>query len=180
MNAAQAASSDKARAAAEPAGGHEAPPPAGVASAADDVAELYRELERLEVALVEERQRSAALLEERIAGQEAQARDIASLEAMLCHVSAERDRLAAENSALHEELAALRRGFAGGGGARRAELGAKILPAADGRGTWRDAKAADSSANTEYEPSRISAEDTVLDRSCELSIRSVEFELPTR
>lgn len=72
-------------------------------------AEMYRELEKLELELVHERQRAAALVEEKVASEAAHARDIAVLEEMLTQVSAEQTRLGHEIVDLKRENAALRR-----------------------------------------------------------------------
>lgn len=65
-----------------------------------ELAEVMRELERLEHTLVEERERKAQLLEAKQAGDEAHARDVAMLEGML-------EQALAENEALSKQLKAL-------------------------------------------------------------------------
>mmetsp|Transcript_109856 Transcript_109856/g.309824 ORF Transcript_109856/g.309824 Transcript_109856/m.309824 type:complete len:200 (-) Transcript_109856:70-669(-) len=70
--------------------------------------EMYRELEGLELALVQERQRVTALQEAKLTCEAAHERDIAALEGMLEQVTEERNRLVSENLRLAEENAALR------------------------------------------------------------------------
>lgn len=55
--------------------------------------EAMRELERLELVLVQERQKSAQLLEDRFAAEKAHTRDVAMLEGMLSQAIAENERL---------------------------------------------------------------------------------------
>mmetsp|Transcript_111506 Transcript_111506/g.310510 ORF Transcript_111506/g.310510 Transcript_111506/m.310510 type:complete len:209 (+) Transcript_111506:68-694(+) len=89
-----------------------APAPAAGPQAPDEqLAEMYRELENLELALVQERQRVHALLEEKSAREVSHARDIAELEGMLKQATCEKDRLVAENRRLLAEVSALRAGM---------------------------------------------------------------------
>mmetsp|Transcript_46353 Transcript_46353/g.148878 ORF Transcript_46353/g.148878 Transcript_46353/m.148878 type:complete len:186 (-) Transcript_46353:156-713(-) len=69
-----------------------------------EVMDMYRELERLEMRLIEERQTVQTLMEEKAGEKESYMRDIASLEAMLQSTTLERDRLAAENATLSAQL----------------------------------------------------------------------------
>jgi len=55
--------------------------------------EAVKELERVELALVQERQKSARLLEEKITSEESHSRDVKMLEGMLSQVIAENERL---------------------------------------------------------------------------------------
>jgi len=64
-----------------------------------ELVEAFRELERLELALVEERQRSAQLLEDKQAAEASHARDVAMLEKMLQQVLSENDRLSGQLTA---------------------------------------------------------------------------------
>mmetsp|Transcript_37705 Transcript_37705/g.107181 ORF Transcript_37705/g.107181 Transcript_37705/m.107181 type:complete len:176 (+) Transcript_37705:98-625(+) len=126
--------------------------PTGAGSAPDEMAEVYRELERLELALLQEKQQVFVLTEENAANQEAHLRDIAALEAMLQQVGDDRDRLAAENRVLAAELAEM-------------QVGKGQPIGVSERGKWRDPMGSPSSlAMTEYAPSRASFED--MDRSC--------------
>lgn len=68
--------------------------------AALQIIEMYREMESLETALLQEKQRSVSLEEESAAREEAHQRDVAALEAMLRKVCIERDRLALEKNNL--------------------------------------------------------------------------------
>jgi len=77
----------------------------------DQLEELYRELEVLELSLVQERQRVNALLEEKTQREVSHARDISELEGMLEQATMEKDRLVAENRRLLAEVSTLRAGM---------------------------------------------------------------------
>lgn len=74
----------------------------------DELQQVYRELENLEIALVQERQRVAQLLEEKEALKAGHTRDIGELEEMLAQVMADKEQLAQENHRLTAEVLSLR------------------------------------------------------------------------
>eukprot|EP00929_Paragymnodinium_shiwhaense_P116316 TRINITY_DN8576_c0_g1_i1.p1 TRINITY_DN8576_c0_g1~~TRINITY_DN8576_c0_g1_i1.p1 ORF type:complete len:214 (-),score=68.93 TRINITY_DN8576_c0_g1_i1:209-850(-) len=74
----------------------------------DELRDLYKELESLEHALNNEREKAASLAEDRVESEAAHVRDIAALEAMLQQVVNERDRLASENRRLTDENVSLK------------------------------------------------------------------------
>lgn len=76
-----------------------------------DLAEMFRELEALELALVEERRKVGTLLEEKAASEVSYKRDVSALESMLTQVSSENDKLKAENKRLSAEVAQLKGGY---------------------------------------------------------------------
>lgn len=69
--------------------------------------EMFRELEGLELALVEERGRSATALEERDAAISAHNRDVEVLEGMLARMGGENEELREDNARLSAQLAVL-------------------------------------------------------------------------
>jgi len=75
-----------------------------------ELRDLYKELESLEHALNNEREKAATLADEKDELEAAHSRDIASLEAMLQQVCQERDRLATENRRLVAENERLKQG----------------------------------------------------------------------
>mmetsp|Transcript_674 Transcript_674/g.1316 ORF Transcript_674/g.1316 Transcript_674/m.1316 type:complete len:235 (-) Transcript_674:57-761(-) len=77
-------------------------PPAG------QLMEMFRELETLELALVQERNKVNSLTEEKAAREESHARDIAELEGMLQYATTEQDKLRSENDRLRAEMATVR------------------------------------------------------------------------
>mmetsp|Transcript_86519 Transcript_86519/g.224698 ORF Transcript_86519/g.224698 Transcript_86519/m.224698 type:complete len:193 (-) Transcript_86519:79-657(-) len=131
----------------------------GKAGDGDDegIVSLYRELEHLELALLQERQRINTLMEEKAADKEAFTRDIAALESMLSHACAERDRLASENAALCAELA-------------RLQVGDKDQIRSEAK--WKDASGCLSTPRSSIAPSevcsRVSIEEPEIERSGEL------------
>jgi ribosomal protein L29 len=76
-----------------------------------ELAEMFRELEALELALVEERRKMGTLLEDKAASEVSHKRDVAALETMLTQVSSENDKLKAENKRLSTEVAQLKGGY---------------------------------------------------------------------
>jgi len=138
---------------------------------------LYRELEHLELALLQERQRINTLMEEKAADKEAFTRDIAALESMLSHACAERDRLASENAALCAELARLQ---VGDKDQIRSEAKwqDQIRPEAKWKdqirseAKWKDASGCLSTPRSSIAPSevcsRVSIEEPEIERSGEL------------
>lgn len=105
-------------------------PTAGARALSGSDVELLREIERLDVALVAERQKVAELSEEKRASEEAHARDVAALENMLQQASD-------ENAQLRAQVAKLQSGVASDAGrgtdVGRAEAEASQLPCgADG------------------------------------------------
>mmetsp|Transcript_235 Transcript_235/g.529 ORF Transcript_235/g.529 Transcript_235/m.529 type:complete len:185 (+) Transcript_235:81-635(+) len=80
-----------------------------VKAPSQELAEMYRELEALELALAKERQRVRALEEEKAVREASHARDIAELEEMLNQATAEQERLVAENKRLQAEISEIRK-----------------------------------------------------------------------
>mmetsp|Transcript_19096 Transcript_19096/g.43376 ORF Transcript_19096/g.43376 Transcript_19096/m.43376 type:complete len:206 (+) Transcript_19096:88-705(+) len=72
--------------------------------------EMFHELESLEIALMQERQKNNVLTEEKATREAAHSRDIAELEGMLKQATSENERLIAENRRLLGEVASLRAG----------------------------------------------------------------------
>jgi len=81
--------------------------PASQPSEGDQVKEMLHELEKLELALVHERQQNNRLLAEKLAIEKAHARDMAELEGMLKQSMEEVESLRAENRRLLGENAKL-------------------------------------------------------------------------
>lgn len=69
----------------------------------DELIEAFRELERLEHALVLERQRNATLLEEKTMSEERHTRDIAMLESMLQQIMVENNKLSEKVAAFEKD-----------------------------------------------------------------------------
>lgn len=75
-------------------------------AAAEPSMELFRELERVEIVLLHERQRTAALIEEKDASDESHARDVGALEEMLMQVMEDNQDLKSQNARLSALIAA--------------------------------------------------------------------------
>lgn len=74
----------------------------------EEVGELFRELERLELLLSAEKRRSEAMEDEKAAAQEGHRRDVQALESMLNQQALQCGRLETENKQLRSEIAVLR------------------------------------------------------------------------
>eukprot|EP00419_Tripos_fusus_P038920 CAMPEP_0172785838 /NCGR_PEP_ID=MMETSP1074-20121228/205645_1 /TAXON_ID=2916 /ORGANISM="Ceratium fusus, Strain PA161109" /LENGTH=207 /DNA_ID=CAMNT_0013622851 /DNA_START=187 /DNA_END=810 /DNA_ORIENTATION=+ len=82
--------------------------PGASAPVNEQLTELFQELEGLELALVQERNKVHELIEERASRHEAHERDIAELEGMLQIMQQENQRLTVENQRLASEMGAFK------------------------------------------------------------------------
>merc|ERR1719507_2589262 len=116
-------------------------------------------------------QEAVEAIEEKAACNEAHRRDIAALEAMLQHASADRDRLAAENEILIAKFRKL-----------SLDPDEGFTPVDKEEAKWRDACATTprSSSASECARSRISLEEPELERSGEFDVNVYKISSPMR